>query len=72
MIINEDILRRDTVQLIKEIDAQIEEITHHAAIAGLPRHKLRDANGNWAMSPLLLAKAQAYASLIQLQSRNSS
>jgi hypothetical protein len=67
MIINEDILRRDTVQLIKEIDAQIEEVTHHAAIAGLARHKLRDANGNWVMSPLLVAKAQAYGTLVQLQ-----
>jgi hypothetical protein len=67
MIINEDILRRDTVQLIKEIDAQIEEVTHHANIAGIQRHKLRDANGSWVMIPLLQAKAQAYGTLVQLQ-----
>ena len=67
MLINDDILRRDTIQLIRQIDQQIEEVNRHAAQAGIEGYKLRDANGNWVMSPLLLAKTQAYASLVQLQ-----
>lgn len=67
MIINEDILRRDTVQLIKQIDEQIAEVTRHAQLAGIPPHRLRDANGGWVMIPLVQAKAQAYNTLVILQ-----
>jgi hypothetical protein len=69
MIINADLLRKETVQLIKQIDTQITEVNRHATEMGIPGHKLRDAQGNWAMSPLLLAKAQAYATLVQLQTQ---
>ena len=67
MIINDDILRRDTIALLKQIDMQIQEIEREAKRMGIPSYKLRDTSGNWVMSPLLLAKAQAYAMLIQLQ-----
>ena len=67
MLINDDILRRDTIQLLRQIDQQIEEVKRHASQAGIETHKLRDANGNWVMIPLLLAKTQAYAMLVQLQ-----
>ena len=69
MIINPDILRRDTIQLIKQIDAQIEEVKEEAKKIGIPPEKMRDANGNWVMSPLLLAKTMAYATLVQLQTK---
>lgn len=69
MIINPDILRRDTVQLITQIDAQINEVKAEAQQLDIPPEKLRDANGNWVMSPLLLAKTMAYATLVQLQTK---
>jgi len=69
MIVSIDILRKETVQLIKQIDMQMEEVARHAAEIGIEGYKLRDAQGNWAMSPLLLAKAQAYATLVQLQAK---
>lgn len=69
MIVSTDLLRKTTVQLIKQIDTQMEEIDRHAAEIGIEGYKLRDAQGNWAMSPLLLAKAQAYATLVQLQAK---
>jgi hypothetical protein len=67
MIINPDILRKETVALIKQIDAQINEVTQEAALKGIGPEKLRDGVGNWVMGPLLLAKAQAYATLVALQ-----
>lgn len=67
MIITKDILRRDTIQLLKQIDAQINEVTEEARKKGIPREKMRDASGNWVMSPLLLAKAQTYGMLVLLQ-----
>lgn len=67
MIVNPDILRRDTIQLINQIDAQINEVKEEAQQMGIPPEKMRDSNDNWVMSPLLLAKAQAYATLVQLQ-----
>jgi hypothetical protein len=67
MIITQDILRRDTVQLIRQIDAQIKEVEEMAERSGTTPEKFRDTNGNWPMIPLLLAKTQAYSMLIQLQ-----
>ena len=67
MIINNDILRRDTIQLMKQIEVQIKEVNEWAAELGCEGYQLRDTNGNYPMIPLLLAKTQAYAMLIQLQ-----
>lgn len=69
MIINSDILRRDTIQLMKQIDAQIDEVKEEARRIGVPPEKMRDSSGNWVMSPLLLAKTQAYLMLVQLQGK---
>lgn len=67
MNVSPDILRRETVQLINQIDRQIGEIRKTATELGTEPHKLRDNNGNWVMPPLLLAKAQAYNTLVMLQ-----
>jgi hypothetical protein len=69
MIINPDILRRDLVQLMRQIDAQIADIEERAKQLGVASEKMRDANNSYIMAPLLLAKVQAYATLVQLQSR---
>jgi len=69
MIINNDILRRDTIQLLKQIDQQIAEVNAWAAELGVEGFQLRDTTGSWPMSPLLLAKVQAYSMLIQLQTQ---
>jgi hypothetical protein len=61
-----DMLRRDTVALLKEIEAQIDSVKETAQTMGIPPEKLQDTNGNWVMSPLLLAKVQALAILVQL------
>lgn len=67
LVINEDILRRDTVRLITLIDAQIEEVVKEAERLGISVIKLRDSNNNWVLPPLLTAKAQAYNTLVLLQ-----
>lgn len=67
MNINPDILRRDTVQLITQINEQIKEVEEEARRVGVPPVKMRDRSGGWVMSPLLLAKAQGYSTLVQLQ-----
>lgn len=67
MIINADILRRETMALLRQIDAQIEEVKKEAQSMGVPPSTLRDSSGGWAMSPLLLARAMAYSTLVQLQ-----
>lgn len=68
MIVNADSLRKDTVALIKQIDAQINEVKAEAQQVGTVPEKLQDTSGNWVMIPLLLAKAQAYNTLVLLQS----
>jgi len=69
MIISPDILRRDTIALIKQIETQIEEVTREAMLARIDPSKMRDSSGNWVMIPLLLAKAQAYSTLVLLQQK---
>lgn len=70
LVINEDILRRDTVRLITTIDAQIDEVAKEAKRMGIDSVQLRDSHGNWVLTPLLLAKAQAYGTLVLLQSNH--
>ena len=67
MIISPDIMRRDTIQLLKQIDLQIVQVNREATRMGIEGYQLRDSHGNWVMSPLLLAKAQAYTTLVQIQ-----
>jgi len=69
MIINDDILRRDTIRMLRQIDVQIKEVEEMAKRSGTTPEKFRDTNGNWVMIPLLLAKVQAYSMLVQLQAK---
>jgi hypothetical protein len=69
MVINHDILRRDTLRLMTQIAAQIDEVEKEAKKRGLQSTQLKDFNDNWVMSPLLLAKAQAYNTLVMLQTQ---
>ena len=67
LVINDDILRRDTVRLIAQINTQIEEVTKSAQDMGCLPHQVRDADGGWTLTPLLQAKAVAYNTLVLLQ-----
>lgn len=69
MIVNPDIMRRDTVQLIKQIDAQIEMVALEAREMKIKPEQLRDYQGGWVMNELLLAKAMAYNTLVTLQAQ---
>jgi hypothetical protein len=69
MNVSPDILRKETVQLIREIDRQIAAVEKYAERLGTEAHLLNSGSGNWAMSPLLLAKAQAYNTLVLLQTK---
>lgn len=69
MNVSPDILRKETVQLIREIDAQITVVKDVADSAGVAVEKMRDRNGTWVLPPLLLAKAQAYNTLVMLQTK---
>ena len=47
-----------------QINAQIEEIHSQAKRMGIPAVKMRDASGNYVLSPLLAAKAQTLHALV--------
>jgi len=69
MNISPDILRRDTVALIKQIDWQIDEVKGQAEVMGIQPYQLRNSDGTWPMVSLLQAKAQAYNTLVLLQQK---
>lgn len=66
MIVSRDALRKDVVALLKNIEMQIAEVEKFANKNGIQPVEVQDHNGNWVMIPLLLAKTQAYSTLVQL------
>lgn len=68
MDVSPNALRRDLMAQLRMIEAQMAEMDRHAATIGIKGYQLRDANDAWTMTPLILAKAQVYAALVQLQS----
>lgn len=69
MNVSPDVLRKETVALIRDIEKQIAEIKKVADDIGIHPEQLRDKNSNWVMPPLLQAKAQAYNTLVMLQTK---
>lgn len=67
MIYSVEGLRKDTVALIQSIDKQIDAVEKRAKEMGIDPHLMQDTQGYWPMIPLLSAKAQAYNTLVMLQ-----
>jgi hypothetical protein len=66
MIVSSDILRKELLGLMAQVDAQIREIEKTAETKGVKPEQIRDAVGNWSMIPLLSAKITALSTLVQL------
>lgn len=69
MIVSPDILRKEMIALLTQIDLQIKEVERMARRKAIPVEQLRDNNGNWPMIPLLSAKVSAISTLAQLNQR---
>lgn len=69
MNVSPDVLRKETVALIREIDHQITAVKQYADDLGTDAYKLHSGQGQWAMPALLQAKAMAYNTLVMLQTR---
>ncbi len=65
MIVSPDILRKELLSLMAQIDAQIVEIERAAETRGVKPTQLRDNNG-WVMIPLLVAKVTTLSTLVNL------
>lgn len=66
MIVSPDILRRETISLMTQLDDLIREVKKAAFEKDIPPEQLRDDQGNWVMIPLLAAKVNAISTLAQL------
>lgn len=66
MIISPDILRKEMISLLTQIDTQIKEVSDKARNMGLQPEQLRDENGSWPMIQLLSAKTTVISTLAQL------
>lgn len=62
-------LRKETVQVLKQVDEQIAQIKKYANQVGVFPAEVRDASGGWSMSPLLAAKAQCLHTLTLLNEK---
>lgn len=69
MDISPNVLRKDTVMLIKQIDRQIDEVNKEAFRKNIEPSQVRDAAGGWSLAPMLLAKTMAYNTLVMLQNK---
>lgn len=68
MITSPDLLRKETVACLTQINKVIEEIEEEAKRVGLPPHKMRDSSNNFVLAPMLLAKVMAIHTLTDLNS----
>lgn len=69
MDVSPNVLRKDTIALIRQIERQIDEVTKAAFDRDCEPCQVRNENGEWSLTPLLQAKATAYNTLVQLQSK---
>lgn len=69
MDVSPNALRKETVQVLKQVDEQIAQVKKYANQRGLLPAEVRDERGGWAMSPLLAAKAQCLHTLTLLNER---
>lgn len=51
-------LGRELVSALRDVNQQIEQIKDRAHAMDINPHQLRDASGNFTLSPMLSAKAQ--------------
>jgi hypothetical protein len=66
MEVSPNALRKETVQVLNQVNAQIGEVTAAAHRRGCEPEALRDEHGNWPMIQLLLAKSQCVNTLTLL------
>lgn len=66
MDVSPNALRKETVQVLKQVDDQIRDVHSIADQRGIHPAQLRDEHGNWPMIPLLLAKSQCLQTLTML------
>lgn len=59
-------LRKQTVAILRQVDAAIESVTAEALSHGIEPTDLRDSRGDWVILPLLTAKAQCLNTLVLL------
>lgn len=62
-------LGRELAQTLTSINKQIKVVEDKAEIMGFDAHDIRDANGNWALIPLLAAKAQILHALVLINKK---
>jgi hypothetical protein len=66
MEVSPNALRKETVQLLNQINKQIEEVETLAASRDRAPSQMVDQYGSYLMSPLLLAKSQCIHTLTLL------
>lgn len=66
MMTSPDMLRKDTVHTLGQINKAIENLEGEAQNLGMEAHQLRDANNAQPLAPLLLAKVMAINTLVEL------
>ena len=71
MIISPDILRKELLSLLTQIDLQIARLDEEAKMINLLPEQLRDYNGDWVMIPLWSAKSNVLSALVQLNQQRT-
>lgn len=66
MDVSPNALRKETVQLLAQINTQIATVKLVAKERGVEPHQIMDPSGQYLLSPLLLAKAQCLHTLTLL------
>jgi hypothetical protein len=65
------VLRQELMDVYREVQSQIDEVTEEARGMAISPRKLRDKNGTLVMIPLLAARVQILHSLVMLNKKES-
>jgi hypothetical protein len=66
MITSPDLLRKETVASLSNINSMIKDLEDRAERIGTSPYRMRDSNGALELAPLLLAKIMAVNTLVHL------
>lgn len=63
-------IRRELDRALRQINSQIEEIRQEAVRTSTPPVTMRDSQGNYIWSPLVVAKAQVLHAIVLMHEKD--
>lgn len=64
-------LRKELMESYRELGRVIEEVKRQSVSMEIEPHQMRDAQGNWVLAPLIVARAQILHALVLMNQKGT-